>query len=532
MRNSINSPVATRQSSPAEILAHLRWKAKRELARREFGRQWRTSFEAFCGGIDIVTKSGERTKLDLNPIQRRYCAARTPRDIVLKPRQIGFTTLELARDVWTLLTRPGARVVVVVQSLTGHGPLKQLSGALRVMFESLRNEGLEIRFRTESLAEWVLADGDGSLRIVEAGASEAAAEKKGRSGTITRLHLTETAFYEYADETLNALLECVPSADFGSEIVVESTPNGAGGWYFEQYVSATKGDNGYRAHFFPWFDQAEYGTPLEPGETIEPRTERETELFAKHGISPEQLKWYRAKLAAKTADLTDQEYPTDSERCFLVSGRGFFDKAITAALMSQTREPIRVELAGALRIWEMPRAGASYVVVADPSEGTGGDPGAAIVFDRQGKHVATVHGQFQPWPFGELLVKTALMYNGATVVIERNNHGHAVIQSVLAGQKYPQERVYRAPDGKFGWLTNEVARSSALDALEEAHRTGFWVSPDARVVAEQRTFVVTKHGKAEASRGSHDDLILASAIGWDVLRKPLARRNLNNLPAA
>jgi hypothetical protein len=503
-----------------------------EKARRDFDRCWRTDFEKFCGGVDIVTKPGARAKLNFNPIQRAYCAARTPRDIVLKPRQIGFSTLELARDVWTFLTKPGARVVVVVQSITDQGPLKQITSALRLMFESLRRAGVDIKFRTESLAEWVLDGTDASLRVIVAGASEAAAEKKGRSGTITRLHLTETAFYEYASETLNAMLECVPSIDNGSEIVVESTPNGAGGWFFEQYAKATKGENGYRAHFFPWFQQPEYRTCLADGEVVEPRTDRERMLVEKHGITAEQLKWYREKSGTKGADLTDQEYPTDPETCFLVSGRGFFDKAVTASLMAKAFDPILIDLGGALRIWEMPRPGITYLVVADPSEGTGGDPGAAVVFDRAGKHVATLHGQFPPWPFGEMLVTVAKRFNAATIAIERNNHGHAVLQSVLAGQKYPQERVYRAPDGKFGWLTNEITRSAALDALEEAHRTGFWASPDARVVGEQRTFIVNKHGKAEASSGAHDDLIMASAIGWDVLRKPAQRRNLSNLPAA
>lgn len=36
-------------------------------------------------------------------------------------------------------------------------------------------------------------------------------------------------------------------------------------------------------------------------------------------VSPEQLKWYREKVAVKGAELTDQEYPTDPETCSLLS---------------------------------------------------------------------------------------------------------------------------------------------------------------------------------------------------------------------
>ncbi len=173
--------------------------AKRE--RAEFLAWALADFTRFCGIVDIVPKSGKRQKLVLNEIQRAYCAGRTPRDNVLKPRQVGFTTEEQARDVYYFLTVPGARVVATCQSLTDHAPSRLLAKNYRVMFESLERAGLRLNFRTQSTGEWVLADRDASLRIEEAGASEAAASKKGRAGVISRLHLTETAFYEYADET-------------------------------------------------------------------------------------------------------------------------------------------------------------------------------------------------------------------------------------------------------------------------------------------------------------------------------------------
>jgi hypothetical protein len=488
-------------------------------------RAWKGDFETFCGKLDIIPKGGKRTKLRLNPIQRKYNRTRTPRDVVLKPRQIGFTTLELARDIHEFVTVAGARVVVVVQSITDHGPLKQVSQAIRIMLEGLRADGVELTFRTETAAEWVLADRDASLRIVEAGASEAAAEKKGRSGTITRLHLTETAFYEYAEATLNALLECVPGPEFGSSIVIESTANGAAGMYYDQYQAATKGSSGFRAHFYAWWEQPEYALPLDDGESIEPEGDREHAMVAA-GATRENLKWYRRKVAEKKRqDLVDQEYPSDPETCFLVAGRTFFDRDITVTLRGKTREPIAVEMAGELRIWKQPEAGRSYVVVVDPSEGVGGDPGAAIVRDRaSGEHVATLHGQF---PVGKLAARSDELgrkYNLALLVVERNNHGHAVLNALTdppesANRKaYPN--VYKGKDGRPGWLSGEVSRSAALDKLEEAHREGHWSTPDVRVIAEMLTFVVTKSGKAEGAPGAHDDLVMATAISEDVMSKP------------
>lgn len=524
MRSSTASSQVTPAFSPAQIRQALRDQARGEKHRRELDRAWRNDFERFCGLLDIVPKSGRRTKLVLNPIQRKYNAQRTPRDVVLKPRQIGFTTLELARDVWTFLVKPGARVVITCQSITDHGPLKQLSSTLRVMFESLQREGIPLNFRTETLSEWVLADRDASLRIIEAGASEAAAEKKGRSGTITRLHLTETAFYEYAEATLNALMECVPGPEFDTEIVNESTANGAAGVYYEAYKDATDGRSGYRDHFFPWWDQPEYSLPLEPGEVVEPQNERQEELLER-GVTPEQLKWYQRKLGEKKRqELVDQEYPSDPETCFLAAGRTFFDRDITVALRAKTRDPIAVEMGGELRIWKQPAQFRSYVVIVDPSEGVGGDPGAAIVLDRtSGEHVATLHGQF---PVGVLAAKADELgrkYNTALLVVERNNHGHAVLLALSepseASKRKPYPNLFKAHDDRYGWYSNEVTRSAALDALEDAHREGHWWTPDVKVIAEMLTFVVNKKGKAEATTGSHDDLVLASAIGWSLVSK-------------
>lgn len=496
-------------------------------------------FRRFCGLVDIVPKSGRRMKLILNEIQREYCQNQTQRDVVLKPRQVGFTTLEQARDIYHFLTVPGARVVATCQSITDHTPLKLLSNNYRVMFEGLRRAGLRLNFRTESTSEWVLADRDAVLRIVEAGASEAAASKKGRAGTITRLHLTETAFYEYADETLNAMLECVPGIEHGSEIVSESTPNGAAGTFFQQCQDAKNGVSGYTLHFYPWFAVSEYSVPLEPGEQIEPQNERDETLLEQHGISLEQLKWYQRKRAEKggSQEKVDQEYASDPETCFLVSGRTFFDMAKVNAMAGAAQRPLEDEDRGALRVWELPVRGEPYVIAVDTSEGIeapgggGSDYSAAIVYRRRdGAHVATLHGRFEPWDLARMVARLGHRYNGARIAVERNNHGHSVLQALIQVQRYPN--VYRHDDGRPGWVTSSVTRPQMLDALDDAVRRGYWKSPDLSLLGEMRTFVVKANGRAEAARGAHDDLVMAAAIGWAVLTRPMPQRSFVALPPA
>lgn len=491
--------------------------------RAQFLAETLEDFPSFCGLLGIIQKDGQHKKFRLNAIQRLFCIERTGRDVVLKPRQIGFSTLELARDVWFFLTRPGARVLIVCQSITGDGPINMLAATVRLYFDSLRRAGLDLRFSTEKANEWHLAGRNARLKIEVAGASLAAAQKVGRAGTVDRLHCTETSVWEFAEETLNAVLECVPERRTGSEIVIESTPHGAVGLFYRYCRAAAANENGYKLHFYPWFKEPEYALVLDDGEVIEPRNDREEQLVAL-GVKPEQLKWYRRKVAEKGQDLTDQEYPSDPETCFLVSGRSFFDSAQTTALLNAARDPIEVTDRGRLRIWKAPERGHAYLIASDTAEGGGGDPSAAIVYDwATAEHVASIHGQYTPWELARALVQLAVRYNNAQIAVERNNHGHAVLLSVQREQKY--RYVYLHDDGKPGWLTNAVTRPTMLDELEDAHRQGIWKTNDRELLGQARTFIVTDTGKAEAARGEHDDAVMAAAIGWSVRQKRLHRQN-------
>lgn len=486
-------------------------------------------FRLFCALVEIVPKGGKRTRLILNEIQAAYCEARTPRDAVLKARQMGLTTVEQARDIYTLLTVPGSRTVATCQSMTDHVPAKLLTANYRTMFEGLRRAGLHLNL-IETAGTWILPSRDSTLRIIEAGASKAAAEKKGRAGTITRLHLTETAFYEYADDTLNALLECVPGVEYGSEIVSESTPNGAAGTFYNQCIAARGGRSGWTFHFFPWYRQREYRCALPEGGSIAPETDRENYLVKQCKIDSEQLLWYRRKVAQKGQALTDQEYPSDPDTCFLQAGRCFFDWASVSNLLSHARAPIVYD--NQKRYWNKPLAGHAYLIAADPAEGKrDSDYSAAIVYDLStGEHVATLRDRLEPWQFARAIASLGYEFNHALVAVERNNHGHAVLQALTMHCGYLN--LHYGKDGRLGWHNNAATRPMALDHLADSLRTRRWSTSDRLLIDEMTKFIVSDTGRPEAARGAHDDLVLAAAIGWDVARCPRPYRNLESLPVA
>jgi hypothetical protein len=478
--------------------------------------------------------------------------ARAGWDIVLKPRQVWFTTWELTQDIWYWLTQPGAHVVVVCQSDKDNEAVRELHERVQVMLgtdnASLgipeakhglcgKHPGLGIGFRK---GRWWF--GSSSLRIISAGASKQAAEKKGRSGTIHRLHITEISSFEFAESTMNAIIECVPKSNPNAEVVIESTPRGAAGLFFRYYTAAKRRANSFKPFFFAWLKHPEYRTKLDAGEEVTPQTPRELEMVRKHGASPEQIKWYREKIADKTQALADQEYPMDEETCWLMAGRLFLDAERTKLLLTQSVDPARTEIVpgsvpdptvqNELKIWKEPKLRAEYVITADPSEGVvGGDPCAAVVYERRtGEHVASVHGLWRTHEFAGVLDALGHLYNDATIVVERINHGHAVLNALLRlGIHEPGDTIIRKPypnvyhdpdDEKAGWRTGNVQRATAMEAFEAAHRTGQWSSPDRDALAEMQQFVISKTGKPEAAAGANDDRVVAHVIMWTVLSVP------------
>jgi phage terminase large subunit-like protein len=178
---------------------------------------------------------------------------------------------------------------------------------------------------------------------------------------------------------------------------------------------------------------------------------------------------------------------------------------------------------GQIRIWERPSAGSRYVLALDPSEGTGGDPAAGTIREwGTAQHCATIHGQFKPHALARIAADLGESFEGATIVVERNNHGHAVLQALEREHHY--RRIFRHYDGKPGWLNNEVTRTKALTELDEGLRSGFWFTLDDAILGEMRTFITTPNGRVEAARGSHDDLVLVEAIALDALTKSSGTR--------
>ncbi len=80
------------------------------------------------------------------------------------------------------------------------------------------------------------------------------------------------------------------------------------------------------------------------------------------------------------------------------------------------------------RCYELPRQERKYVIGADPAEGVErGDASCAVVLDEDGSEVGFLTGRIEPTVFAGYIAEIGKFYNNAGIIIERNNHGHAVI---------------------------------------------------------------------------------------------------------
>jgi hypothetical protein len=109
-----------------------------------------------------------------------------------------------------------------------------------------------------------------------------------------------------------------------------------------------------------------------------------------------------------------------------------------------------------------------------------------------------------------LVTALAGEYNQAWLVVERNNHGSGVL--ALAETVCGYKRIYRQ-GGQLGWLTTSMSRPAALGRLDAGLVERPKCFQSRRLLGECRSFMRMPNGNAGARAGTHDDRVMAMAIG-------------------
>jgi hypothetical protein len=340
---------------------------------------------------------------------------------------------------------------------------------------------------------------DAQYRVVSAGDRNA-----GRGLTIQNLHCSELARWPGNPGEILAGLQAAMVPD--AEVILESTPDGVGGCFHEEWQKA--GETGMVRHFLPWWME-----PLYRAEAVEEAvlTGEERELMVRHGLDREQI-GYRRRIRANFRGLARQEYAEDEESCFLTSGNSVFELEAIEDRLRMAPEPQHRRMNGELQVWLPAVAGRHYLVAVDPAGGGSvGDYSAVQVLDMDtAMQCAEFQGHAAGLELAKLVTGLAAEYNSAWLVVERNNHGSGVLALVETACGY--RRAFRQ-NGQAGWLTTSVSRPAVLGQLGAALVEQPERFMSRRLLAECRSFVRLPDGRMGARAGTHDDLVMAMAIG-------------------
>lgn len=433
-----------------------------------------------------------------NRAQGEFARTCTNRNIVLKARQMGITTYIAARFFVQTITRPGTMTVQVAHDQESAEEIFKIVHRFWENLPSAMKRGALTRSRA-NVRQMVFPRLDSEYRV-----ATAADVNAGRGLTIHNLHCSEVArWLRDPAEALASLRAAVPA---DGDIVLESTPNGAGGVFYEEWQHAN--ETGYTRHFFPWWYDDEYRGKVGT-EKIRLLNPEEEELIQRAGLSDEQIAWRRTN-RAQLRKLAAQEYAEDPVSCFLASGECVFeleaiDRALAAAAGSLT-----VRENGRLKVWLQPRGERQYIIGVDPAGGgTEGDYACAEVIDRQtAMQCAELHGHYSPRELAMKLIELGRTYNDALLVIERNNHGYGVLANLRAAG---YEKIFCA-GGQDGWLTSAVTKPAMIENLAAILAVKPELFQSERLLAECRTFIRRTDGGSGSNSGSHDDCVMAMAI--------------------
>jgi len=460
----------------------------------------------------IRNKQSQIVPLRLNPIQRQLSTELSGRDFILKPRQVGCSTLIEALFYHDTRLNPNRRTVVIAHDLDS----TQRIFDMVLLFEKMLPESARAKQPTQrsSRRELYWPQLNSQFYVGTAGAVTF-----GRGQTIDNVHASEFAFWPKPQEALTSILEAVPPQ---GKVVIETTPHGQN-YAYEFWQKQAEGDPNlphFRRHFFSWWDDPGYRLTGSLDPTT--RTDDEQALIAQHNLEDSQILWRRAK-RFQLGQQFDQEYPEDPVRCFLRSGRPVFgDEALNGL---QHRPWLSGDEHEA--IWEEPIPQARYLIGADPAEGlVQGDPSSAVVIVRPSEAtepmrvVARLRGQWPPDLFAAKLHTLSQHYNSAELVVERNNHGH----SVLLELKYLGANVWcdgkRMAEKKPGFLTTAASKTVLIDRLDKALRESSLEVPDEVTLGELEAFQHLDDGSLGAPSGAHDDLVIALALAVYVGLQP------------
>lgn len=494
--------------------------------------------------IKIRNKEGKIVGFKLNTPQeklyniiREQKRAKKPvRVIILKARQMGFSTLTESILFKETVTKFNRRTGIITHKATATSNLFNMS---KLMLDNLPDD-LRPSIKRSNAQELIFDNDSGTglkskIKCMTAGSSGV-----GRSDTFDNLHLSELAFWEGdVTATLTGLFQAVPNLP-DTMIIIESTANGYEK-FKELWDQAVNGENDFIPLFVAWWEMAEYSMPYS-GFKLTDEEERIKELY---NLTNDQLEWRRWCIrnnCQNDLDQFKQEYPSNPEEAFIATGKCIFDKEKIIDRLQRLPKPIKQgyfiydeeaakrnimkdikwvnDKKGCIKLYKLPNQPAftKYCIGGDTAGETEGDFFSADVIDAKSlEQVASLTLQTDEGLYARQMYCLGKYYCNALIAIETNfsTYPQKKLEELDYTSFYVREVVddYRKKVTKqFGFNTNRKTKPLILAGLVELVRDFTETFNDPRTLREMLTFVKKDGGKQEAEEGYHDDKVMSVAI--------------------
>ena len=312
-----------------------------EMARCLKDPEWRL-FSGYLYKIIIKGDKGDKGDEGLvmpfrpNRAQRKFIRRLWHRNVILKARQLGFSTLICILWLDTALFCENVRCGIIAQDREAAESLfrDKVKFAYDQLPEALRQM---MPLKANNASTLVFGHNNSSIRVATSM----------RSGTIHRLHISEFGKIcaKYPDKAVEVITGSIPAVPSTGVLVIESTAEGRDGSFYKLTQAAmAAAESGkklsvkdYRFHFFPWWQEPGY--QIDPDDVL--LTEQDEEYFTQvEGITgvkltDRQKAWYVATRDSEFSGEDEkmwQEYPSFPEEAFQVSTEGcYFTKQLTTA---------------------------------------------------------------------------------------------------------------------------------------------------------------------------------------------------------
>lgn len=454
--------------------------------------------------IKVIDKNRNLVSLKLNPVQRKFHAERTGKDVILKARQMGMSTYILADNYKRAIT--GTENVAIISHEDKstqrfrrvidrfykyqHFGLADLLGVDLTKLnqdeiEEFRNTLLPKRHYSNSVIT-SFPEFDSEIEVYTAGS-----KNTGRSGSYSIIHASEIAFWPEAELIIAGLMQ-----GGNPEIIMESTPNGASGYFYDLCMELLTDRKDFKLHFYPWWVSPEYNIPLT--EPLEDLNDEENYLIAEFGLTLEQINWRRTK-QKQLKGLFIQEYPENPKTCFIVSGNSYFGDLSSVFSIKQNEQT--------------PNSDFRYYAGLDFAQDA--DYTVLTIFCKDTlTQVDFLRVNKLSWAeIRRRIVEKCKKWNVQKIVAEQNSMGKSQIEELRRDFRSEDHRVLVVP-----FLTNHTSKQMILSTLYESlHEGNVKLIYNPQQIREFESFVAKQNMlgnyRYEAISGENDDFVISNALG-------------------